>query len=156
MTRYQMLYVKIDSYKVPSEDLLKYIRDGLAQGRSENVIRSMLTSSGWAQKDVDDAFLVVKGGVPASASIASLSDPTPGPLVGATTSSPASVKPKLFSFKGRIGRLRYFLGTLILRIIATIGAIIITILSFAGSIASIVLWMSSISSSTSPSADVDR
>jgi hypothetical protein len=47
---------------MPDENLLKYIQDGLAQGRTEDVIRSMLISVGWAPKDVDDAFVFAKTG----------------------------------------------------------------------------------------------
>ncbi len=56
---------------MPDENLLKYVKDGLAMGRSEDVIRSMLASTGWAQKDVDDAFSFAKGGQP--------TPPTPPP-----------------------------------------------------------------------------
>jgi len=46
---------------MPDENLLKYIKDGLAQGRTEDVIRPLLLSAGWAQKDIDDAFAFVDG-----------------------------------------------------------------------------------------------
>ncbi len=45
---------------MPDENLLQYIRDGLSQGRSEDVIHSLLASNGWAQKDIDDAFNALK------------------------------------------------------------------------------------------------
>ncbi len=47
---------------MPDENLLKYIRNGLAQGRTEDILRPMLASAGWAQKDVDDAFVFVASG----------------------------------------------------------------------------------------------
>jgi hypothetical protein len=47
---------------MPDENLLKYIKDGLAQGRTEDMLRPMLASAGWAQKDVDNAFSFVKTG----------------------------------------------------------------------------------------------
>jgi hypothetical protein len=47
---------------MPDENLMKYIRDGLAMGRTEDVLRPLLLRAGWAQKDIDDAFVVVHGG----------------------------------------------------------------------------------------------
>ena len=47
---------------MPDENLMKYIRDGLAMGRTEDILRSLLLRAGWLQKDIDDAFVVVHGG----------------------------------------------------------------------------------------------
>ena len=47
---------------MPDENLLKYIKDGLAQGRTEDIIRSMLSSAGWAEKDVNEAFIFIHNG----------------------------------------------------------------------------------------------
>lgn len=40
----------------PSEDLLKYIKDSLATGKTAEVIRAELKAAGWADIDVDTAF----------------------------------------------------------------------------------------------------
>jgi len=47
---------------MPDENLLKYIKDGLAMGRTEDVLRSLLLSAGWTEKDINDAFLFMKNG----------------------------------------------------------------------------------------------
>ncbi len=52
---------------MPDENLLKYIRDGLAMGRTEDILRPLLQRSGWKEEDVNEAFRVVHGGAPASA-----------------------------------------------------------------------------------------
>jgi hypothetical protein len=62
---------------MPDENLVKYIKDGLAQGRSEDVIRPLLVSNGWAQKDIDDAFVFVKTGQTISASVSPQSASSP-------------------------------------------------------------------------------
>lgn len=54
---------------MPDEDLLNYIKNELAQGRSEDTIRSLLLSNGRGQKDIDDAFTVLKTGRTISVSI---------------------------------------------------------------------------------------
>jgi hypothetical protein len=46
---------------MPDENLLKYIKEGLAQGRTEEILRPLLLSAGWAQKDIDDAFAFTNG-----------------------------------------------------------------------------------------------
>ncbi len=50
---------------MPDENLLKYIRDGLAMGRTEDVLRTLLARSGWSQGDMDAAFKAVHEGAAA-------------------------------------------------------------------------------------------
>jgi hypothetical protein len=73
--------------KMPDENLVKYIKDGLAQGRTEDILRPMLASAGWAQKDVDDAFNFVKmGRMPVAAvPMQSVEQPSTPQKVGSTT-----------------------------------------------------------------------
>ena len=65
---------------MPDENLLKYIRDGLAMGRTEDVLRPLLKRVGWSDEDVNEAFRIVHGGAPAPAS--NPASPSPQPTVG--------------------------------------------------------------------------
>jgi uncharacterized membrane protein YhaH (DUF805 family) len=120
---------------MPDENLVKYIKDGLAQGRTEDILRPILASAGWAQKDVDDGFNFIKGVSPSSQPVATPSVPTNQP----SSLPPIQAKTHFFSWRGRIGRLRYLITSIILGIIFWIANIIIAIFAFPASIASIAL-----------------
>jgi uncharacterized membrane protein YhaH (DUF805 family) len=117
------------------ESLLSYIKDGLAQGRSEDVIRSMLASAGWAQPDVDQAFNIIKGVSPSPQPVSSqLTSNQPSSMGSSPTYSPVSqavqAKPHFFSWKGRTGRLRYLISSIILAIVLALLNIGASILVF--------------------------
>jgi hypothetical protein len=88
--------VRLKYIPMPDENLMKYIRDGLAMGRTEDILRSLLLQAGWAQKDIDDAFVVVHGGTvavaqPIQPSVAQ-STQSMQPLIASPSSSPVSRK----------------------------------------------------------------
>lgn len=152
---------------MPDENLVKYIRNESAQGRSENVIRSLLVANGWAEKDVNDAFSFIKNGSAAPASppvrpASHYSSPlssgyfrrqdnnppeTPHEIdfVSSGGGNRAEMKPqgntplkgsgqegknnlRLYSAKGRLSRLPYFLFTVISIVILGWGPWIINLL----------------------------
>lgn len=43
------------------ENLVKYIKDGLAQGRTEDILRPLLLAAGWQPQVIDEAFATAKG-----------------------------------------------------------------------------------------------
>ncbi len=54
---------------MPDENLVKYIKEGLAQGRTEDILRPLLLAAGWTPQAIDEAFASVKGvAMPASTS----------------------------------------------------------------------------------------
>jgi uncharacterized membrane protein YhaH (DUF805 family) len=135
---------------MPDENLLKYIRDGLAQGRTEDILRPMLASAGWAQKDVDDAFNFVKTGqisMPVSSMpiqpVAPVSQAfkSNGSTTIITSGNPLkdSSHAIFFSWKGRIGRLRFLISVVGLAIIATIVSYGIFFLPSFGGIVDFIL-----------------
>jgi len=44
------------SMNTPSDELVTYIRNGLAAGQTPDAIRSALKAAGWADADVEAAF----------------------------------------------------------------------------------------------------
>ncbi len=48
---------------MPNQDLLKYIKDSLAQNVSKEEIKRAVLEVGWAEADIATAFLVAEGGV---------------------------------------------------------------------------------------------
>ena len=126
---------------MPDENLLKYIKDGLAMGRTEDIIRPLLGAKGYAQKDVDDAFNFLKTGqtiAPSQSTVQPQQFVTPqnfSPVSTSNTniiSSPikkASLNP--FSHRGRMGRLRFFLSSLALYILTLIISIALLFFSFS-------------------------
>jgi hypothetical protein len=78
---------------MPDENLMKYIRAGLAMGRTEDVLRSMLATAGWTEKDVNEAFVVVHGGAMAPMQpVQSASAQPAQPLASSLSPSPAPRK----------------------------------------------------------------
>lgn len=77
---------------MPNDDLVKYIKDGLAMGRTEDVIRSMLSRASWTQKDVDDAFNFIKDVPLGDAPQPSIQNISIQPSVPST---PASGRPRM-------------------------------------------------------------
>ena len=72
---------------MPDERLLKFIKDGFAQGRTEEILIPLLLSSGWAQKDIDGAFAYLKNPAVITPPAAAIS------AKGAAISPPQSVQP---------------------------------------------------------------
>jgi uncharacterized membrane protein YhaH (DUF805 family) len=105
-----------------NENLVKYIKDGLGQGRSEDVIRPVLLSNGWAQKDIDDAFNFVKAGATtAPASVQSFGS-TATPSNSSVSRGNLLTTSSSQKGKGRMGRLRYFIWVVIIAIVSTAGS----------------------------------
>lgn len=80
-----------------NEQLVQYIIAGRARGVSDVALRTELTNTGWREADISEAFRVVGGNVPPTQSD-----------VGFIRRLP----------RGRIGRLRYFLGGICVGLVA--------------------------------------
>jgi len=56
-----MMPVRYHDNVMPNEDLVKYIKNSLATGRTEDIVRLLLSREGWAEKDINDAFNFING-----------------------------------------------------------------------------------------------
>lgn len=106
---------------MPDKNSVKYIRGELAMGRTEDIFRPLLLNTGWAEKDIDDAFAFVKRQTQAGAGeqqaqqvsqkLVPATAPPASPV--APRSEKADQTPPAWMAKTRIGRGTYILLNLL-------------------------------------------
>jgi hypothetical protein len=105
------------------DTLPHFITESSQQGRSEEVIRELLLQNGWTPDKIDEAFAFLKNSQPV---------PTSTTAQPRSPGMPQSSSPfNFFSYQGRIGRLKYFLGWLVIGAIVGVCIFIFDALVFA-------------------------